>query len=27
VLAISGPHLPVLAGFSDEKQDAGAEVP
>jgi NADH dehydrogenase [ubiquinone] 1 alpha subcomplex assembly factor 7 len=27
VLAISGPHLPVLAGFSDERQDAGAEVP
>ena len=27
VLAISGPHLPVLAGFSDEKQDAGAEAP
>jgi NADH dehydrogenase [ubiquinone] 1 alpha subcomplex assembly factor 7 len=27
VLAISGPHLPVLAGFGDEKQDAGAEVP
>jgi SAM-dependent MidA family methyltransferase len=27
VLAISGPHLPALAGFSDEKQDAGAEVP
>jgi SAM-dependent MidA family methyltransferase len=27
VLAISGPHLPALAGFGDEKQDAGAEVP
>jgi NADH dehydrogenase [ubiquinone] 1 alpha subcomplex assembly factor 7 len=27
VLAISGPHLPLLAGFSDERQDAGAEVP
>ena len=27
VLAISGPQLTALAGFDDEKQDAGAEVP